>query len=56
MVFNGDAEVERRWLAGLLGREKAVVPLPKYLKATETGGREWAREAGVGVGKEERPR
>ena len=37
-------QVERRWLADLLGDEKAVVPLIKYLKNTGIGGREGARE------------
>ena len=37
-------QVERRWLAGLLGDEKAVGPLLKFLKARGIGGREGARE------------
>ena len=37
-------QVERRWLADLLGDEKAVAPLLKFLKTTGTGGREGARE------------
>ena len=36
--------VERRWLADLLGDEKAVAPLLKILKTTGIGGREGARE------------
>ena len=38
------AQAERRWLAGLLANEKAVAPLLRFLKATEVGGREGARE------------
>ncbi len=37
-------QVERRWSAKLLGEEKAVAPLLKYLKTTGIGGREGARE------------
>ena len=37
-------QVERRWLTGLLGDEKAVAPLSKFLKTTGTGGKEGARE------------
>ena len=37
-------QVERRWLSGLLGDEIAVAPLLTFLKTTEIGGREWARE------------
>ena len=37
-------QVERRWLAGLLANEKAVAPLLNFLKTTEVGGREGARE------------
>lgn len=37
-------QVERRWLASLLGNEKAVAPLLRFLKATGIGGREGARE------------
>ena len=37
-------QVERRWLAGLLANEKAVTPLLRFLKATEVGAREGARE------------
>ncbi len=37
-------QVERRWLAGLLGDEKAMAPLLKFLKATRIGEREVARE------------
>ena len=36
--------VERRWLTDLLGDEKAVAPLSKFLKTTGIGGREGARE------------
>ena len=41
-------QVERRWLADLLGDEKAVAPLLKFLKNTGTGGArekelEWER-------------
>lgn len=32
-------QVERRWLAGLLRNEKAVAPLPGFLKTTGVGGR-----------------
>ena len=39
--------VERRWLADLLGDEKAVAPLLKFLKTTGIGGREGARERGL---------
>jgi len=37
-------QVDRRWLARLLGNEKAVTPLLKFLKTTGIGGRERARE------------
>ncbi len=37
-------QVERRWLASLLGDEKAVAPLLKFLKATGIGEREGAKE------------
>ena len=37
-------QVERRWLASLLGNEKAVAPLLKFLKTTGIGGREGAKE------------
>ena len=37
-------QVERRWLASLLGDGKAVAPLLKFLKATGIGGREGAKE------------
>ena len=38
------AQAERRWLAGLLANEKAVAPLLRFLKATEVGAREGARD------------
>ena len=38
------AQAKKRWLAGLLANEKAVAPLLRFLKATDVGGREWARE------------
>ncbi len=38
------AQGERRWLAGLLGNEKAVAPLLRFLKIIDVGGREGARE------------
>ena len=38
------AQGERRWLASLLGNEKAVAPLLRFLKTTDVGGREGARE------------
>ena len=45
------AQGERRWLAGLLGNEKAVAPLLRFLKTTDVGGRgarereiEWERK------------
>ena len=38
------AQAERRWLAGLLANEKAVTPLLRFLKTTEVGAREGARE------------
>ncbi len=38
------AQAERRWLAGLLANEKAVTPLLRFLKATDVGAREGARE------------
>ena len=41
-------QVERRWLAGLLGDEKAVAPLLKFSKATGIGGRKGARERKLG--------
>ncbi len=37
-------QVERMWLANLLGDEKAVAPILKFLKTTEIGGRDGARE------------
>ena len=42
-------QVERRWLAGLLGDDRAVAPLLKFLKTTGLGGargreREWERK------------
>ena len=37
-------QVARRWLASLLGDEKAVAPLLKFLKATGIGEREGAKE------------
>ena len=37
-------QVERRWLASLLGDKKAVAPLLKFLKTTGIRGREGARE------------
>ncbi len=36
--------MERKWLASLLGNEKAVAPLLKFLKTTGIGGREGAKE------------
>ncbi len=38
------AQAERRWLADLLANERAVSPLLGFLKATEVGAREGARE------------
>jgi len=38
------AQAERRWLAGLLANERAVTPLLEFLKATEVGAKEGARE------------
>ena len=38
------AQGERKWLADLLGNEKAVAPLLRFLKTTDVGGREGARE------------
>ena len=38
------AQAERRWVADLVANEKAVAPLLKFLKATDIGGREGARE------------
>ncbi len=35
---------ERRWVANLLGNERAVQPLLKYLMATEVGSREGGAE------------
>lgn len=35
---------EIKWVAGLLGNEKAVAPLLKFLKTTGVGGREGASE------------
>ena len=48
------AQAEKRWLAGLLANEKAVTPLLGFLKATEVGVREGARERGR-VGAKKRP-
>ena len=39
-----EAQAERSWLASLLANEKAVAPLVSFLKATEVGWREGARE------------
>ncbi len=41
------AQGERRWLADLLGNEKAIAPLLRFLKTTEVGRREGARERRV---------
>ena len=38
------AQAERIWLADLLANETAVAPLLRFLKSTEVGGREGARE------------
>lgn len=38
------AQAGRRWLADLLANEKALASLLGFLKATEIGGREGARE------------
>ena len=38
------AQVERKWLAGLLANEKAATPLLGFLRATDVGAREGARE------------
>ena len=38
------AQAERRWVADLVANEKAVAPLLRFLKATDIGGREGARE------------
>ena len=38
------AQVEKRWLVDLLANKKAVAPLLRFLKATDVGGREKARE------------
>ena len=38
------AQAERRWLADLPANETAVAPLLRFLKATDIGGREGARE------------
>ena len=38
------ARPERKWLADLLANEKAVTPLLGFLKATDVGAREGARE------------
>ena len=38
------ALAKRRWLASLLANKRAVMPLVKYLKATEVGARKKARE------------
>lgn len=35
---------EGKWVASLLGNEKAVAPLLNFLKRTDVGGREGARE------------
>jgi len=40
-------QAERKWLAGILANEKAVAPLLRFLKSTEVGGREGAREREV---------
>ena len=38
------AQAERRWLASLLANEKAVTSLLRFLKTTEVGAREGAKE------------
>ena len=38
------AQAERRWVAELIANERAVAPLLRFLKKTEIGGREGARE------------
>lgn len=38
------AQAEKRWLAGFLANKRAVVPLLNFLKATEVGERERAKE------------
>ena len=38
------AQAERKWLAELLANERTTKPLLRFLQATETGGREGARE------------
>lgn len=38
------AQEKRRWLAGRLADEKAMTPLLRFLKATEVGAREGAKE------------
>ena len=46
-IEKGDSMTESRRekvVAGLLGNEKAVAPLLKFLETTDVGGREGARE------------
>ena len=40
-------QAERNWLAGVLANEKAIAPLLRFLRTTEVGGREGAREREV---------
>ena len=38
---------ERKWLAGVLANKKAITPLLRFLKTTEVGRREGARESEI---------
>ena len=43
-MWRPQGQAERKWLAGILANEKAVAPLLKFLRTTDVGGREGARE------------
>ena len=44
VTWQAQGQAEKRWMASLLANEKAIIPLIKFLKATEIGAREGARE------------
>ena len=44
VTWQAQGQAERTWMASLLGNEKAIITLIKFLKATEVGARERARE------------
>ncbi len=44
VTWQAQGQAEKRWMASLLANEKAILPLIKFLRATEIGAREGARE------------